>query len=367
METKLKSESTSPPVGRDTIRSRLVLEVAAELVDQAGWVERQARVSLRPQGADHWPVNLIASDGPAAIELVARGEVQLAISNPAMYLALAVRGTGPFNAPIPLRAITVIPSPDQLAFAVTEKTGLRSLRDIRGRRYPLRVSMRGQKDHALHPIVNAVFAAAGFSLDDIVSWGGQVRYDDGLPMKSNRFGAMQRGEVDMIVDEAVRGWINAAEDAGMRALPLDESTLSKLESTRTAPRGDSQSALSENGGRCADARFQRLCGLHPRGSGRQRHYIGLRCAGSAQRPDRLAGTGTAAARSMCRDTADGPLMIPLHPAAERFWRETDTFRERNGGRKIFRPYKRMNANWPTRYRRSIRLQDFDYSKPAHTL
>ena len=29
-------------------------------------------------------------------------------------------------------------------------------------------------------------------------------------MKSNRFGAMQRGEVDMIVDEAVRGWINAA-------------------------------------------------------------------------------------------------------------------------------------------------------------
>ena len=24
---------------------------------------------------------------------------------------------------------------------------------------------------------------------------------------------------------------------------------------------------------------------------------------------------------MCRDTADGPLDIPLHPAAERFWRE----------------------------------------------
>jgi TRAP-type uncharacterized transport system substrate-binding protein len=23
---------------------------------------------------------------------------------------------------------------------------------------------------------------------------------------------------------------------------------------------------------------------------------------------------------MCRDTSDGPLVIPLHPAAERFWR-----------------------------------------------
>jgi TRAP-type uncharacterized transport system substrate-binding protein len=24
---------------------------------------------------------------------------------------------------------------------------------------------------------------------------------------------------------------------------------------------------------------------------------------------------------MCRDTIEGPLTIPLHPAAERFWRE----------------------------------------------
>ena len=321
METKSKSESTSPPVGRDTIRSRLVLEVAAELVDQAGWAERQARVSLRPQGADHWPVNLIASDGPAAIELVARGEVQLAISNPAMYLALAVRGTGPFNAPIPLRAITVIPSPDQLAFAVTEKTGLRSLRDIRGRRYPLRVSMRGQKDHALHPIVNEVFAAAGFSLDDIVSWGGQVRYDDGLPMKSNRFGAMQRGEVDMIVDEAVRGWINAAAEAGMRALSLDESTLSKLESI-----GLRRAVISK-------ARYPKMAADVPTldfsGFAVYTHaevddsVITSVCAALEARKDRIGWQepGPLPLDRMCRDTADGPLMIPLHPAAERFWRE----------------------------------------------
>jgi len=154
---------------------------------------------------------------------------KLPISNPAVYLALAMRGTGPFAAPIALRAITVIPSPDQLAFAVTERTGLKSFHEIRERRYPLRVSMRGQKDHALHPIVSEVFAAAGFSFDDIVSWGGQVRYDDGLPMKSHRFGAMQNGEVDMIIDEAVRSWVNPAAEAGMQVLPLDESMLIKLE------------------------------------------------------------------------------------------------------------------------------------------
>ena len=229
MTTKPSDTVSTRSVGRDTIRSRLVLEVAAEMIEQDAWPNRQARVSLRPQGAEEWAVNMIASDGPAALDMVARGEMQLAISNPAMYLAMAVRGTGPYKQPIPLRAITVIPSPDQLAFAVTEKTGLRSLHEIRDRRMPLRVSVRGQRDHALHPITHEVLKAVGFSLDDIVSWGGQVRYDDGLPSKDNRFGAMQRGEVDMIIDEAVRGWANSALDAGMRILPLDEGVIAKME------------------------------------------------------------------------------------------------------------------------------------------
>ena len=75
-------ETPNRMLGRDTIRSRLVLEVASELVDQTDWKERQVRVSLRQQGADEWPITLFASDGPAAIDQVARGEVQLAIINP---------------------------------------------------------------------------------------------------------------------------------------------------------------------------------------------------------------------------------------------------------------------------------------------
>lgn len=291
------------------------------MVDQADWPNRQARVSLRPQGADHWAVNMIASDGPAAIEQVARGEMQLAISNPAMYPALAVRGTGVFKQAIPLRAITVIPSPDQLAFAVTENTGLRSLHEICERRYPLRISMRGQRDHALHPIVDQVLAAVGFSLEDIVSWGGQVRYDDGLPMKSNRFGAMQRGEVDMIIDEAVRGWINTAAEAGMRALPLDETTLGKLESIglrravipkarypklpEDVPALDFSGFLVYTHADVSDAVVTSIC------------------AALEARKDRIAWQepGPLPLERMCRDTPAGPLMIPLHPAAEKFWRE----------------------------------------------
>ena len=160
-----ESNPTKPrSIGRDTIRSHLVLEVASELVDRPDWPYRQARINLREQGGETWPVSLLGSDSPAAIEQVARGELQVAIINPAAPLALAVRGKGPFKNPIPLRAITVIPSPDQLAFAVSERTGLQSLRDIRDRRYPLRISIRGQRDHSLHLVVKEVLSAAGSRL-----------------------------------------------------------------------------------------------------------------------------------------------------------------------------------------------------------
>ncbi len=320
MTTKAADNNAARSVARDTIRSRLVLEVASEMIEQEDWPNRQARVSLRPQGAAEWAVNMIASDGPAALELVARGEMQLAISNPAMYLALAVRGTGPYKKPIPLRAITIIPSPDQLAFAVTEKTGVKSLHEIRERRMPLRVSVRGQRDHALHPITDEVLKAVGFTLDDIVSWGGQVRYDDGLPMKSNRFGAMQRGEVDMIVDEAVRGWANQALDAGMRMLPLDEEILTKMETlglrravmpvARYPKLGKDLPTLDFSGFAVythADVPDEVITSI---------------CAALEARKERIGWQepGPLPLERGCRDTADGPLVIPLHPAAEKFWR-----------------------------------------------
>jgi TRAP-type uncharacterized transport system substrate-binding protein len=321
MSEKSSTETTGRAVGRDTIRSRLVLEVASEMVDQSGWAHRQALVSLRPQGAERWAVTLFASDGPAAIGQVARGEVQVAISNPAGYLALAERGTGPFATPIPLRAVTVIPSPDQLAFAVTERTGLQSLHDIRERRSPLRVSMRGQRDHAVHPIVKEVFAAAGFSLEDIVAWGGQVRYDDGLPKNENRLGAVARGEVDMVIDEAVRGWVNSAAKDGMRVLPLDEAILTRLE------------ALGFRRAVIPKERYPNLASDVPTldfsGFAVYTHadvadpVILSICSALEARKDRIAWQepGPLPLDRMCRDTPDGPLVIPLHPAAAKFWRD----------------------------------------------
>ena len=174
-------------------------------------------------------MTLFASDSPAAIWEVASGKVQFAIINPSMILKLAALGSSPFTEPLPLRAIAVLPSSDQMVFAVTERTGLKSFSDIRERRFPLKVSLRGQPDHSLHVITNHVLSAAGCSLDDIISWGGEVRYDAGMPYGANRIGAVQRGEIDAIFDEGASTWGNMALELGMTFLALDEDLLQRLE------------------------------------------------------------------------------------------------------------------------------------------
>ena len=78
-------------------RSRVALEIASLLVVDPTWPHYQARVNLRKQGATEWAMSLFGSDSYEAIDLVARGEVQLALINPAAPLSLAFRGTGPFG------------------------------------------------------------------------------------------------------------------------------------------------------------------------------------------------------------------------------------------------------------------------------
>jgi NMT1-like family len=317
-----ESTPTKPrAIGRDTIRSHLVLEIASELVDRPEWPYRQARINLREQGGDTWPVCMFGSDGPAAIDEVARGELQVAIINPAGLLALALRGKGPFKSPIPLRAITVIPSPDQLAFAVTESTGLRSLQDIRDRRFPLRISIRGQMDHSLHLVVKEVLSAAGFSLDDVISWGGQIRYDAGLPNSPTRLGAVQRGEADMIIDEAVRSWVNAAVESNMRILPFDEPLLERLEALgfrRAVIPKASYTALKEDVPTLDFSGFPVYTHVNVPDT-----IVTSICSALEARKEKIPWQeeGPLPLDRMCRDTPEGPLNIPLHPAAERFWRD----------------------------------------------
>ena len=312
-------EKKSDRVSPTAIRSRLVLEVASELVGRRSFQTNQARVSLRGQGPGAWKLNFFGSDAPDAIEEVRRREADVAIINPAAPLTLAYRGTGPFKESIPVRVIAVIPSSDMFVLAVCESTGLISLSDIREHRFPLRVSLRGQKNHSLHLFVDQILSEAGFSLDDIVAWGGQVRYDPGMPGR-DRINFVQRGEVDAIFDESLDSWGNRALDLGMRFLSFGEPILQRLEVMgfrRATITKASHPKLS------ADIETLDFSGwpifTHAAASD---SMVTSFCEALEARKESIPwqGEGGLPLEQMCRDSIDGPLDIPLHPAAESFWR-----------------------------------------------
>jgi hypothetical protein len=162
---------------------------------------------------------------------VVGGELDMAFLNPSAALAVAHRGTGSaFKTPQPVRAITVLPSRDQCLFAVRSETGFTHVEDIGRARYPLKLSLRGLDQHWLHFMLDDIFAAAGFSLADIVSWGGEIRKEGHIPNPGTaRFDSLINGEVDGILDEGVHGWADAMVPAGMTVLHLREDTVARLE------------------------------------------------------------------------------------------------------------------------------------------
>ena len=304
-----------------TTRSRLMLEVASQLVSRKDFPYLQASVQLREQGSTEWPLTLFASDSPATIREVAAGHVQFAIVNPSMILKLASLGNAPFDAPTPLRTIAVLPSLDQMVFAVRRETGLNTFSDIRERKFPLRVSLRGQPDHSLHVIVDHVLKAAGFSLEDLVSWGGNVRYDAGMAYGPNRIGATQRGEIDAIFDEGATAWGNMALELGMTFLSLDDMLLQRLE------------AVGLRRGVMERRHYPKLAADVP-----TLDFGGWPIYTHRDTPDSLVTDFCAALEAskeripwakdeplplaqMVHDTPEGHLEVPLHPAAERYWRE----------------------------------------------
>ena len=304
------------------MRSRLMLEVASELVAANEWAEKQTMILFRVQGDSAWKIRFFASDAPGSIDAIATGEADIAICNPGGVLAMAAAGRGPWKGkPIALRSILAIPQFDQLGFAVNVKTGLKSLADLKRARYPLKISLRGQPDHSVHLICNCVLAAYGMSLEDIVSWGGKLVPSEGLPNAPDRIGAVERGEVDALWDEALPMFANRALELGMRFLAIDEPQLQSLEADglkRAMITRAEFPALPEDVPTLDFSGWPIFC----RESAPQ-EMIYKFCEALEARKDRIPwyGKGPMPLAKLCKDSTDGPLYLPLHPGAERFWRE----------------------------------------------
>lgn len=303
------------------VRSRLLLEVASELVGERDALPSQVKILFRTPGQWQWPVSFTADDSERGVEAVCRGEATAGIANPSSLLAVARRGTHPFRAPLPVSAVCVLPSPDQFVVAVRASTGLTSLEEVAAKRFPLRLSLRGQRDNSVHLVTDHVLEASGLSLGDLRSWGGDISYDDDLPTRGDRIVKAERGEVDAIIDEASATWVEDAIAAGMRIIPLSATALSRLEAWGYRRAMLTTSAFPSLSDEVPTIDFSGFP-LYVRDDAPETLVRSL-CAALEERRDRIPlQTGEPLPLEvMCTGSSAAPLDIPLHSAARAFWSE----------------------------------------------
>ena len=314
----MAEEGTNPI----TTRSQIVLEIASALVAGSDRSVRQAEVRLRAQGDQDWALSLLGSSTAEGIRSVIAGRSHLAIVNPAAVLAAASRGTGHWAAPQPLRAIAVIPSGDEYVFAVRGDLGLATIEDIARLKPRLRVLMRRQPDHCLHEMFDDIAAAAGFSRTDLEAWGGGIDKQTLRPLQPEmpEFAELLGGSHDALFDEGSDRWVDAIAQAGWRVLAFSQATLTRLE------------ALGYRRALLDRARFPHLDADIPTGdfsgwpifvhAGLGDDRVEQICAALAERADRIGwqGSGPLPVHRMAREAPDTPQSTPLHPAAERYWK-----------------------------------------------
>ena len=222
------------PVDPPGIRAKLMLEIASHMMSEWDWPYRQAVIDIASQGDELGAFRLFGANNPETIRQVFKREIDISILNPGVILKMAHHGIGLYSEPMQVALIAVMPHYDQLAFAVSESSGLKSLDDIREKRFPLRVSVRGSQDACTTLLVDKVLNIHGFSYADIISWGGSVSYDQPMPHQTppnqqSRIDRVRSGELDAIFEEGVVVWANPALAAGMRFLNIEERRLVELE------------------------------------------------------------------------------------------------------------------------------------------
>jgi TRAP-type uncharacterized transport system substrate-binding protein len=316
--------TTAPVTNPNVTRSRLVLEIASEM---AGGAVADAvpdyilpKVMLRHSRSGK-PATFSAVSSAEGIFAVASREADLAMINPATVLSVALRGQGIFKTPMPVRAIAVIPSGDQFVFAVRPETGLTRFEDIATRKPKLRILMRAAPDHSLHHMFDDVAAAAGFSRHDIAAWGGEVRKTGTVPWThTETFMSLLRGDVDAIFDEAAYVWVPQALDAGITILPLAEATVVKLEAMGYRRAVLAKSLYPKLPTDVLSLDFSGWAVfVHAEADDALVTHI---CAALDARKARIPWEepGDLPVERMAREAPDTPQCVPLHPAAERFWR-----------------------------------------------
>ncbi|MFE9328598.1 TAXI family TRAP transporter solute-binding subunit [Nocardia sp. NPDC052278] len=161
------------------------------------------------------------------VRAVGRGQVDIAVSTPAAFVAAAVHGRGPYaDESFPhLRAFGVVPQQDRLVFAIHKDLGISNFEDLRQSK-PALIVATGAND-GNHHVGTAVHELLARTSVDVRGWGGTL-LEDQSPFQS--LDRVRAREANAIIHEAVMvpGWQEIGPD--MTFLPLEQDVLNGLRS-----------------------------------------------------------------------------------------------------------------------------------------
>ncbi|MEU8898706.1 TAXI family TRAP transporter solute-binding subunit [Nocardia sp. NPDC048505] len=169
----------------------------ANLHRVCGWISQE----LTDRAGPHTRVGIWNGRGFSDnVRAVGRGVVDIALTTPAAFTAVALDGRGTYrDEHYPgLRALGVVPQRDRLVCAVHARHGIGSFAELRERKPALRVAT--SVDDGINAVGLAAHELLARSGVDIEAWGGQFLGDE-RPFES--FDHVLVGRADAIVHEAV--------------------------------------------------------------------------------------------------------------------------------------------------------------------
>ncbi len=317
------------PMSASLMRAKIATRVVAGLYEAVPTLMTSAvRLSVELPGRSRqsgppYPFTFAVSpawcSGLKGARLVGSRKLDIAWINPSVITTMAHLGKGPFRRPLPIRALAVFPSWDRLVVAVAGNLGIRSMEELKKKRPVLRASVA--TNDCVDFAIDAMLKAHQLKLNSFVEWGGSVERVE-RPSSPRRRDGIVSGEINMVIDEGLDSWGEVALKHEMVFLPFSPKALVKLERY-----GFSRGRL---GGGRLKGNFDEATEVID--------YSGWPIITHADLADELAYQFAATLdriheeipydsaqvpprSSLCRSTEEGPLDIPLHPGAERYYRE----------------------------------------------
>lgn len=219
------------PVGANFKRAKTLWEICLDIAGDPAtpyYGPRDVCIAVGSGSGEHYkPWFRMSTGSPILAHAVARGELEYVFVNPSAMLTQAYRGTGLFKEPLPLRAVFSYPSWDR--YVVVFRPGFEacSLAEVKERKLPIRLSIREDDTHSTRVCTDQLFAAYGFSVEDVLSWGGSLQTNGG-PGDKRRLNALREGSVDVVIDEGITTWLHVALEQGYRPITLEDDVFEHM-------------------------------------------------------------------------------------------------------------------------------------------